>query len=85
VLGRAAVQHDHPGARRALAQRAQQCALPDPGLAEQPQRASAPAPRIVHGPIDTGELRLASQQLHCTRERSHWGCFSTRQSVRREA
>ncbi len=83
VLGRAAVQHEHPGVPRALAQRAQQGALPDPGLAEQTQRASAPAPRFLHGPVHAGELRLASQQIHCTRERSPWGCFSTRQSVRR--
>jgi hypothetical protein len=70
VLCRAALEHEHPGVRRALAQRTEQGALADPGLAEQPQRASAAAPCILHGPVHAGELRLASQQLHRRRERS---------------
>ncbi len=66
VLGGAALEHQHPLRAGALAQRAEQRALADAGLAEHPHGARLRA-RLLHAQLERGELRLASQQLHDVR------------------
>ena len=66
VLGGAALEHQHPLRAGALAQRAEQRALADAGLAQHPHGAR-PVARLLHAQLERGELRLASQQLHDVR------------------